>query len=483
MSWSVFAWTSALEDFLNPYHHLTPLVELPVDLNPYAQDGVRVFLKLQTFLPLGNIKSLSARGMLHQAKESWQFDDQLPHTIVENSSGNTAFSLAVLGRSMGIPKMRAWVSQEITKGKLQLLQLFGVEAVVHAEQICPNPQDPRSGIVKAREEGKQAWRYNPDQYHNIANPQIHARLTGKQLSEQLQSLKDEVEFRFFCAGLGTTGTFIGISECLKSHFASVSALGVVRKPNNPIPWPRTYHLLQQIGFDWQAAVDVLVEVSSKQAYESSLALIRAGFLVGPSSGMALQGLFLHLAELKALGQLSPFSKKPMAAVVICPDGPYPYLDEYFTYCDAELFPEVLNQELLLESSSLGLDSFANTLRESKKVFEKLYVQALESEDSFSDPEDLVLRQEYVLIDLRTQQEFAHVHLPGALCLPFAELSLESFRPFADKTLVLYCAYGKKSAFWAQKLQELGYHAFSLQGGLAEWSSNTLPRCKAKDCLL
>ena len=124
-------------------------------------------------------------------------------------------------------------------------------------------------------------------------------------------------------------------------------------------------------------MDVLVEVSSKQAYESSLALIRAGFLVGPSSGMALQGLFLHLAELKALGQLSPFSKKPMAAVVICPDGPYPYLDEYFTYCDAELFPEVLNQELLLESSSLGLDSFANTLRESKKVFEKLYVQALE----------------------------------------------------------------------------------------------------------
>jgi hypothetical protein len=59
-----------LEDFLNPYHHLTPLVELPADLNPYAQDGVRVFLKLQTFLPLGNIKSLSARGMLHQAKES-----------------------------------------------------------------------------------------------------------------------------------------------------------------------------------------------------------------------------------------------------------------------------------------------------------------------------------------------------------------------------------------------------------------------------
>ncbi len=135
--------------------------------------------------------------------------------------------------------------------------------------------------------------------------------------------------------------------------------------------------MQQIGFDWQAAVDVLVEVSSKQAYESSLALIRAGFLVGPSSGMALQGLFLHLAELKALGKLSSFSKKPMAAVVICPDGPYPYLDEYFTYCDAELFPEVLNKELLLESSSLGLDSFANTLREPQKVFEKLYVQALE----------------------------------------------------------------------------------------------------------
>lgn len=136
---------------------------------------------------------------------------------------------------MGIPRMRAWVSQEITKGKLQLLQLFGVEAVVHAEQICPNPQDPNSGIIKAKEEGKQAGRYNPDQYHNIANPQIHARVTGKQLAEQLQSLQDEISLCFFCAGLGTTGTFIGTSETLKAYFPTLSALGVVRKPNNPIP--------------------------------------------------------------------------------------------------------------------------------------------------------------------------------------------------------------------------------------------------------
>lgn len=88
-----------------------------------------------------------------------------------------------------------------------------------------------------------------------------------------------------------------------------------------------------------------------------------------------------------------------------------------------------------------------------------------------------------MIDLRTPQEFVHVHLPGALSLPFNQLTLEDFRPFADKQLVLYCAYGKKSAFWAQQLQAHGYQAFSLQGGLAEWSSLHLPRDKEQNCLL
>jgi len=104
---------------------------------------------MQTFLPLANVKSISARGMLNQVQNISQYKG-----LVENSSGNTAFSLAVLGRLFGIERMKARVSNEVTEGKLKLLQLFGVQCCINKEQICPNPKDPESGIQKAKADAK-----------------------------------------------------------------------------------------------------------------------------------------------------------------------------------------------------------------------------------------------------------------------------------------------------------------------------------------
>lgn len=475
----VFSGEDALENFLNPEFHVSPLVELPSSLNPYFDDGVRVFLKLQTFLPLWNVKSISARGMLNPVL-NWDFLSGV-NTIVENSSGNTAFSLAVLGRSLGIKNMRARVSNEITKGKLQLLQLFGVEPVVNKEQICPNPQDTKSGIYKAKIEWTQKGWYNPDQYHNPENPNIHYQLTGKQLWRQISSIDKDYNFQIFCAGLGTTGTFIGISKYLKEQKSNFLALGVVRKPNNPIPWPRTHHLLQQIGFDWQQHLDVLEEISSKQAYEMSLQLIRAGLVVWPSSGMALNGLFSHLARMKAEGNLKKRKNGiALSAVVICPDGPYVYLDEYFKYCDPQLFPKIANEELLLEKSpswSQVWDSKWQIL--CREAFDLLY----SPHPSNAAPYDLKLKSNVSLIDLRTPSEFEHVHLPWAICMPFDDTDLKDFIPYKNKKIVLFCAYGRKSAMLTKTLQEKWYDALGVEWGLVARSENNLPRIVAKNCPL
>jgi len=146
---NVFTGEDSLKQFLNPGQHITPLVELPAFLNPFLVDGVHIFLKMQNFLPLANVKSISARGMLNQVQNISQYKG-----LVENSSGNTAFSLAVLGRLFGIETMKARVSNEVTEGKLKLLQLFGVQSCINKEQICPNPKDPESGIQKAKAEAK-----------------------------------------------------------------------------------------------------------------------------------------------------------------------------------------------------------------------------------------------------------------------------------------------------------------------------------------
>jgi cysteine synthase A len=89
---TVFSGENGIKEYLNPSSHCTPIVELPSHLNPYRKDGVRIFLKLTSHLPLMNIKSIPIFHMLEQT------DLSNTHTVVENSSGNTAYSLAVLAR-------------------------------------------------------------------------------------------------------------------------------------------------------------------------------------------------------------------------------------------------------------------------------------------------------------------------------------------------------------------------------------------------
>ena len=163
---NVFAGKNALRAFLDPNQNPPlPLVEIPEALNPFTKDGVRIFAKLMNFLPLGNVKSLPAYNMLLE-KET-QLDGI--HHLIENSSGNTVFSLAVIGRLFGIPNTRAIVSHEVTWGKLQLLRFFGTEVFVNEEPICPDPSDRNSGIHKAKKLGNKKGWFNPGQYDNDGN--------------------------------------------------------------------------------------------------------------------------------------------------------------------------------------------------------------------------------------------------------------------------------------------------------------------------
>lgn len=93
----------------NPF---IPLVELPEHCNPFKKYGVRIYAKLMNMLPLANIKSLPALNILLEAEEIGQL--KKVHTLIENSSGNTVFSLATIARLFGTEKTKAIVSHEVT---------------------------------------------------------------------------------------------------------------------------------------------------------------------------------------------------------------------------------------------------------------------------------------------------------------------------------------------------------------------------------
>lgn len=341
---NTFKGPDALKDFLNPEKHPNlPMVELPASLNPFAEDGVRIFAKMMGLSPLGNVKAVPAFNMVREMYLRGELEGV--ERLVENSSGNTVFSMAIAARQFGVQRTQSYVPSEISWNKLLMLQFFGIEPIVNVEPQAPVENDPATGVFKARQDGQQPDAMNPGQYENNDNPEAHEKWTGPQIWEQTEGKID-----IFGVGLGTTGTLIGNARFLKSKNPAIKVVGVLRAPDNYVPGVRTENLLNVVDFGWRDYVDTLVGVKTETAYLTSMEMSRLGILAGPSSGLALAGLLEHLENLKETGGLEALRRADsgeITCVFPCPDGPMAYLDEYFKYIDASHFPAITNEDVLV----------------------------------------------------------------------------------------------------------------------------------------
>jgi cysteine synthase len=325
----VFEGPNALKEFLNPENSPPlPLVELPETLNPFRENGVRIFAKLMFLLPLLNIKCLPALNMLLEAEAAGRLKDV--ETIVENSSGNTAFSLAVIARIFGISHISALVPWDIAPGKLDMLRLIGVDPRLQKESA-----DGPNGIDLAREYGRDHGNFNPAQYDNEANPAAYEKWVAPQIWDQTRG-----KLSLFVAGLGTTGTLVGVSRYLRRKSPKLRVVGAICAPNSAIPGVRSESRLRPIGFDWRKASDSIVEVDTQESFQHSLDLFRAGIMAGPSSGFALAGLLRYIEAEASADRLDSVrnSDGEVYSVFICGDTPFPYLDKYSTHLDLSEMP-------------------------------------------------------------------------------------------------------------------------------------------------
>jgi cysteine synthase/rhodanese-related sulfurtransferase len=466
-------------DFLNPENApYTPLVEIPSSLNPYKVKGVRIFAKLMNTLPLANVKSLPAYNMLLDRKENGGLNGI--DTVIENSSGNTVFSLAVIARLMGIPNTKAVVSHEVTKGKLNLLRFLGTEVIVNEEPICPDPSDPTSGIYKSKVWAKENNWFNPGQYDNEANPAAHYKWTGPQIWEQTNG-----KVSLLSVGLGTTGSIVGLGRFLKEQNEKIEIVGVSRIPNNPVPGVRTSNLLKEIAFDWRSNMNHHEEVGTVESFRKSMELCRAGILAGPSSGFALVGLLNHLSK----QDLS--SKEEKIAVFICPDSPFPYVDEYFEFLEEKEFPKIQNEELLKGHQPLASKQIENHSMikemEPQEVFSLVFFESPEAVWSkVRAEEDVLINDEYRIIDVRTDSEYEDHHIPNSEHVAFQDIDTflkEDKELRKSKGVIFVCRRGNTSRLAAYKAEQLGIKAINLKGGDTEWSRLNLPRIRSASCLL
>ena len=484
---NVFSGDNAILDYLDPGNGPpTPLVELPTGLNPFREAGVKIYAKLMHALPLLNIKSVPVFNMLAEAGRRGSLDGV--HAIVENSSGNTVFSLGVIGRLRGIADTRAFVSHEITEGKLKLLRLFGVTPVVNEEPICPDPRDKSSGVYKAKIAGGRSGWFNAGQYDHPGNPAAHEETTGEQIWEQTGG-----RVAVFCAGLGTAGTMAGAGGYLKKKNGRVVNVGVIRPPNNPVPGVRTGNLLKQVAFDWQSVTDKLQTVGTIDSYKYSLRLIRSGILGGPSSGFNLKGLLKYLEELAAGGGIDGLRDGSGEVVAVFPtcDTPLPYVDEYFKYLDAADFPGIENEELLIKAGKTAEAGHPSLLKTpaAEKTVREAYGEIFEEDPGavwkkINGDKAVALKKGVAVIDVRRASDFDHFHVPGALNMEtgFIENNLNYLaQKYKDHKIFVFCHHGNASQTAAGLLKSRGLDSYSVSGGAAAWSEENLPRQRPGVC--
>ena len=179
----------------------TPLVRLP-RLSP--SESVRIWAKLEDRNPTGSVKDRPALFMIEQAEKEGRLAPGA--TILEPTSGNTGISLAMAARLKGY-RMVCVMPENTSEERRQLLAMWGAE-------IIPSPA--AGGSNTAVKVAKELAAEHPDwvmlyQYGNPHNAEAHYATTGPEILADLPSVTH------FVAGLGTTGTLMGVGRYLREH--------------------------------------------------------------------------------------------------------------------------------------------------------------------------------------------------------------------------------------------------------------------------
>src|SRR6201994_3645166 len=191
----------------------TPLVRLSrigAGLRP------QLVAKLEVFNPGGSIKDRVAVALIEDAEREGRLTPG--GTIVEPTSGNTGTGLAIAARLKGY-RVIAVMPDKMSKEKIDLLRAYGAEVVVAPTDVpADSPESYYRVADRLTEEIPGA--FQPNQYANMANPEVHYRWTGPELWPQSGGA-----ITHFVAGVGTGGTITGMGRFLKEQDPSIVVVG------------------------------------------------------------------------------------------------------------------------------------------------------------------------------------------------------------------------------------------------------------------
>lgn len=295
----------------------TPMVQVQkLNTNP----KLKIYIKLEKFNPGGSIKDRIAKYMIESAEKSGELTKD--KTVIEPTSGNTGIGLALVCRAKGYDLVLI-MPETMSMERRQILIALGAKIVLSEGSKGMNGAEDLAHEIAAKNLGKY---FLPNQFANNANVQAHYETTAEEIWRDTEG-----KITHFVAGIGTTGTLMGVSKRLREYNPNIRVIGVQPEPGTAIQGLKNLQT-QYVPKIWQEKlVDEIHLANPRDAEETArLLALSEGFFVGPSSGA-----IFHIALKKA----KEIDEGLMVA--IAPDGGEKYLST--ALCDPLLCLECVKK--------------------------------------------------------------------------------------------------------------------------------------------
>jgi cysteine synthase A len=262
-----------------------------IDITGFRNSSANLFAKLEMTNPLSSVKDRVALAMVERAEREGRIHPG--DTLIEPTSGNTGISLAFIAASRGY-KLILTMPETMSIERRKLLRALG------AEVVLTDPDAAMDGALQKAVElsDKLPGSFIPQQFSNLANPDVHMRTTAEEIWKDMDGKID-----IFVAGVGTGGTLTGVGEILKKRNPGVRIVAVEPFQSSVLSGKgAALHRIQGIGAGFvpdvmnMEIVDEILRVRDDDAGDAAREIAKKkGIPVGISSGAVLWAA-LQLAE-------------------------------------------------------------------------------------------------------------------------------------------------------------------------------------------
>ncbi|MGB9094272.1 MAG: cysteine synthase A, partial [Gallionella sp.] len=330
----------------------TPVIRI----NKLGPKGVNLYVKMESFNPMGSVKDRLALGVIEDAERRGELKPG--QTVVEATSGNTGIGLAMVCAQKGYPLV-VTMAENFSVERRKLMRFLGARVV-----LTPAAQKGSGMVAKAEELARAHGWWQPRQFENPANAEVHARTTAVEILDDFA----DVSLDYWVTGFGTGGTLNGVSRVLREKSpqtriivcepdnSAMLASGIVQarrgdgspsashpqfRPHLMQGWTPDFipKLVEQVTADYR--IDRLLQIDGKEALRCSKELARQeGIFVGISAGATFSGA-LQVAR-----------AAPQGANILCmlPDTGERYLS---TPLFDDIVTEMTEEEIEISKSTPG----------------------------------------------------------------------------------------------------------------------------------